>query len=228
MIVIALNIPPKEKSANTLQNSSISDEEREERILKIIEYYDADVIFFVETYGLIFEPLQKKMESIGYRFYFPDGYKPSKLSFCGVVAAVKDAAIKEVDAVEFGDGSDIGMQCMQARFLYLKINNDIYAGVHYPLPINDHESFANHVNNFMKDEKPKLLLGDFNPASGYSYSFNDYQDILPKNCNTTLFETKLDYVFTRLDESYQAIFDDSVIDPDHHFFSDHVLIGVII
>lgn len=221
MKVIAVNIPPINKCHMQLQKSELDDETRALRFVERFEEYDADIIFFVEQYGPVFNKIKKDLNQ-AYNFYYPKGFKPSKKSYSGVVAAVKKGV-----CVQHDNGSAIALTKLQARFLGLTIKGEYYAGVHFPLGKRKKE-FVDKVNSFVANKKPKLLIGDFNPSKGTKIQYEGYRDVLDDR-NTALFKTKLDYVFVPIEVgTNEFIFDASVFDPNSDLFaSDHAIVGVV-
>lgn len=228
MKILSVNINPPDKCADSQSFDKLSDDERKKRIIKIIQDENPDVIFFIEQWYPVFNLVKEELEDENakpkYHFCFPSNFNPSYCkngeypSYAGVVAAVKSTT--KSDAT---DGTDKVNK--SAKWLCLEIENNKYLGVHYPQPIDDKtpdENFHNGVKEFAKNNKPLVIIGDFNTPKNSSIVIDGYKDFLPENEPTSAFKTKLDYIF--LPENYNGEANVKLLHnarSGENFFSDH-------
>lgn len=223
MKVIAINLPPLAKSHPLLAASQLSEAERSTSALRKIAQNDPEVIFFIEEYGPLFAKIQAALID-DYQFIYPQDFQPSVRAYAGVVAAVK-RSLKIEDQL---DGRYFKV-AQTAKILGLRIAEAWFIGVHYPQPAQA-QQFDQQFKYHLRQLQPKMIAGDFNPLRGTQPVIAGYQDLLAKEPVTSLFKTKLDFVFVPHAESKQQklIFDDSLMtDHSDTFFSDHALTGLI-
>lgn len=214
--VITVNIPPKEKSAPILKYNTVTDTERIERIKSKIDSLNPDIIFFVEQYRPIFNPVKDYL-SENFNFFFPDDFENSQ-GYAGIVAAVK--ANKKV--TKFSDGNDFVEK--SAKWLSIDVNGKTYLGIHSTQPEN--ADFHKAVKYFASKFNPSIILGDFNPEKNTNISIQNYINVLP-NESTSAFNTKLDYLFVLSGLKYQnIIFEKDCMSDGKKIFSDHAITGI--
>ncbi|MCH4057495.1 endonuclease/exonuclease/phosphatase family protein [Lapidilactobacillus gannanensis] len=222
--VITLNLPPLDKSHFQLGSSGLTDQTRSQRAITAISDQNPDIIFFIEEYGPLFAEIATQLRG-QYYFIYPQDFQPSVRAFAGVVAAVKSSIKLQAQL----DGHYFKIN-QTAKILGLQIADDWFIGVHYPQPAQVRD-FDQKFKDSIRKLKPKLIVGDFNPVRGAKSAIKLYDDLLKPVSVTSLFHSKLDFVFIPEAEvpSQRLVFDHALMDPNSQLFlSDHALTGAIL
>lgn len=200
IVTVNINPPDKCQALLKLEFKQMTIEERAQRIYKIVKDKYADIVFFTEQFGPVYDLVKRKLEN-DYEFYLPNGFKPSVRSYAGIVTAVskKHLNISKIDGKQYVNESK------RFKFLSIQIEDRSYLCVHTPQPGSDiYIDFYNGINKFIKEHRPIVICGDFNTEKGTVTEFEGYKDCLPVDY-TSAFGTKLDYIFVREDSANQVL-----------------------